>query len=255
MADVLVVDQLRKVFGGLAAVNGVSFSVDEKEIKALIGPNGAGKTTVFNLITGVFPPTGGHITAGGRRLDGRPPHVVAARGIARTFQNLQVFAHMSVLENVMVGCHRQGRRGMLAAALRTPGVRAEERALRETALAALAFVGLADLADQEASSLPFGRQRMLEIARALAARPRLVLLDEPAAGLNTHETAELGDLLRKIRQSGVALLLVDHDMELVMDISDEVVVLDQGEKIAQGPPREVQRNERVLEAYLGVESC
>ena len=247
----LALHEVRKVFGGLAAVNGVSFSVAEDEIKALIGPNGAGKTTVFNLITGVLPLTAGRITSGERRLDGRPPHAVAGCGIARTFQNLQVFAHMSVLENVMVGCHRQGRRGMVAAALRTPGLLAEEQKLQAAAMGALEFVGLADRAPEEASNLPFGRQRLLELARALAARPRLVLLDEPAAGLNTHETDQLGELLRKVRASGIALLLVDHDMELVMDISDEVVVLDRGEVIAQGPPRQVQREARVLAAYLG----
>ena len=253
-APVLEANRLQKVFGGLVAVHDVSFRVPEGGVKAMIGPNGAGKTTVFNLLSGVYPVTSGTFLMGGRRADGRPPHVVAHMGLARTFQNVRLFGNMSVVENVMVGWHRRGRAGFLAAALRLPRARREEAAAREACLEHLARVGLEGWADEDALSLPFGRQRLLEIARALASRPRLLLLDEPAAGLSTREKADLARLVRAICDDGVTILLVDHDMEFVMDISDEVMVLDHGEKIAEGPPRQVQKDERVIAAYLGEEA-
>ena len=244
---------LRKVFGGLVAVNDISFVVREGGVKALIGPNGAGKTTVFNLLSGLYPATGGTFLVGGRRADGHPPHLIARMGLARTFQNVRLFGNMSVVENVMVGWHRRGRAGFLSAVLRLPQARSEDRAARAACLEHLALVGLDRRADDDALSLPFGQQRLLEIARALAGRPRLLLLDEPAAGLSTREKADLARLVRRIGEGGVTVLLVDHDMELVMDLSDEVLVLDHGEKIAEGPPRQIQKDERVIAAYLGEE--
>jgi len=250
---VLEAHALRKVFGGLVAVNDVSFTIAEGGVKAMIGPNGAGKTTIFNLLCGVYPLTAGGFRIGGKRGDGRLPHVIAHMGLARTFQNVQLFSNMSAIENVMVGWHRRGRAGFLAAALRLPWSRAEDRAARKACVEKLGFVGLADRADDEALSLPFGQQRLVELARALASEPRLLLLDEPAAGLSTREKADLARLVRRICEQGVTILLVDHDMDFVMDISDMVIVLDHGEKIAEGPPREVQKNARVIAAYLGEE--
>jgi branched-chain amino acid transport system ATP-binding protein len=244
---------LRKEFGGVVAVGGVSFQVFPGEIRAIIGPNGAGKTTIFNLINGLLPLDGGEVRFRGRRLDGLRPSDRAALGIGRTFQNLQIFANMSVLENVMVGRHLKSVSGFAGAALRTPRARREEREIIEAAHACLTFVGLEGRRDDPAGSLPFGQQRLLEIARALAMEPRLLLLDEPAAGLNPNEVTRLEELTYAIRERGVTILLVEHLMDLVMRVSEDVLVLNYGEVLAQGPPEAVQNDRAVIDAYLGVE--
>ena len=250
-SPMLRIAHLVKQFGGLRAVSDVSFDVAQGRIKAVIGPNGAGKTTIFNLITGVDAPTEGDIAFEGKRITGLKTHQIAALGLSRTFQNIQLFDHMSVLENVMVGRHTRTVSGMLSAAFRLPKTRAEEKAIREAAMERLVFVGLDAQAGELAANLAFGGQRTLEFARALATEPKLLLLDEPASGLNAHETIVLAELILKIREQGVTVLLVEHDMELVMDISDEVAVLNYGEKIADGKPEAVQNDERVVAAYLG----
>ncbi|OHD72826.1 MAG: high-affinity branched-chain amino acid ABC transporter ATP-binding protein LivG [Spirochaetes bacterium RBG_13_68_11] len=238
-------------FGGLHVIDGVSFSCQRGLIKAIIGPNGAGKSTLFNLVAGSFPPVSGRIAFDGREVTGLPSHRVASLGIVRTFQASRLFPGMSVLENVMAGRYARGRSGFLAGMLRLPSARHDERDARRRSLETLESLGLADLAGADARSLPFGRQRIVEIARAMVAEPRLLLLDEPACGLNIQETERLGGLIRDIRSRGVTVLVVEHDMSLVMDISDEVVVLDQGSLVAEGTPREVQADPRVVAIYLG----
>jgi branched-chain amino acid transport system ATP-binding protein len=242
---------LHRHFGGVHAVSDVSIQVAQGTIQAVIGPNGAGKTTLFNLIAGTIPPNAGQVTFQGRQITAWKPHAVATLGIARTFQTTKLFPHMTVLENVMVGRHPRTRCGFLAGMLNLPRTWREDREIRAKALAILEDLDLAKYADEVASNLPFGRQRLVEFARALATEPTLLLLDEPAAGLNIYETKELSELIAKIRDRGITCLIVEHDMALVMDISDDVVVLDQGQKIAEGPPRVIQRNPDVIRIYLG----
>jgi branched-chain amino acid transport system ATP-binding protein len=246
-------ERLTKSFGGVRAVQQVSFSVRSGQIKGIIGPNGAGKTTLFNLITGVYRPDRGSIRFRGETCTGLTPHQVAERGIARTFQNVELFERMSVIENVMVGRHPRTRAGFISAAFRLAGARREERLIRERSLEILEFVGIGDRAEWASTALPFGLQRALEIARALATDPRLLLLDEPASGLNAMETRRLGDLLLRIRDAGITVLLVEHDMSLTMEICDEILVMDYGRPLAEGTPREIQGNPQVIAAYLGEE--
>ena len=238
-------------FGGITALHEVAFAVKQGSLQTIIGPNGAGKTSLFNVITGLYRMDGGEIFLENRRLSYLPTHAVARAGIVRTFQNLELFSNMSVLENVLTGGHLLARYGGLDWCLRTPRFRREEAQLRERAEAALAFVGLSAQEDVSADSLPFGSARLLEIARALCAEPRVLLLDEPAAGLNLRETVVLGDIIRRIVDRGITVVMVEHDMDLVMRISDYILVLNNGEVIASGTPAEVQKDAGVIAAYLG----
>ena len=250
----LGVEDLSISFGGLAALSELSFEARDREIFALIGPNGAGKSTVFNVVTGLYRPVSGRIKLGADDLLALAPHEIARRGVARTFQNTEVFRQLSALDNVLIGRHAHLRTGLIRGALGLPSVRREETRARETARALLARLGLESVAATEAGSLPLGAQKRLEIARALAAEPRLLLLDEPAGGLNPTETQTLMALIRSLRdESGLTIVLVEHDMELVMGISDRVAVLDHGRKIAEGAPREIVNDAAVVEAYLGSE--
>lgn len=251
MTTLLSVEDLSKRFGGLQAVNEVSFTVTEGSIKALIGPNGAGKTTLFNLISGVIAPDSGVINFCGRQVQGLRPHQVASKGMARTFQHIRLFPKMSVLENIMIGRHIHSRAGFIAGMLSIPYTWSEEKQIREKAYEIMAFLDLERLAHVEATSLSYGQQRNVELGRALACEPKLLLLDEPAAGLNMSETAELGTLISRIRNTGITVLIVEHDMGLVMDISDEILVLSYGKKIADDVPLVVQSNSEVINVYLG----
>ena len=244
-----------KAFGGLRALTDVTFSVARGTIKAIIGPNGAGKTTLLNIIARLYDADAGEVWLEHQRIDRMPAYRVVRLGVARTFQNLRLFADMTVLENVMVGRYPRTHAGLAGALLRTPAQRAEERAITERAWALLADVGLADHAHELGGSLPFGQQRLLEIARALAAEPALLLLDEPAAGLNAEEAAALGAFIRRIRLSGITTLLVEHHMDLVMEISDEILVLNFGQALAEGTPQTIRTHPDVIQAYLGDEAA
>lgn len=249
--SILRIEKLDKSFGGLHAVDSVSFDVRPGMIKAVIGPNGAGKTTLFNMIAGYFPPSGGQVFFQDTLITGMKPYQVAGQGVLRTFQNLKLSSHLSVLDNVLLGHHRVGKAEFLSGMLALKRSRKEEKEAEEAVLPILEWMNIIDQKDTELGNLSFGNQRAVELARALASDPPMLLLDEPAAGLNMHETEDLAQRLQTIKEQGRTILLVEHDMSLVMDISDEIVVLNFGQKIAEGEPKDIQKNEEVIRIYLG----
>jgi len=249
----LEVSSLSRSFGGLHAVDNVSFAVEEGTIKSVIGPNGAGKTTLFNLISGFLRPDGGGVAFRGKKIGGKKPHQIAERGLSRTFQHIQLFPHMSVLENVMMGRHIHTGAGFIAGMLHLPWSVQETKRNVEKCHSVLELLNLGELAENEATGLAYGQQRAVEMARAVASEPLLLLLDEPAAGLNMRETSDMSDLIVRIRGMGVTILIVEHDMSLVMGISDEIMVLSYGSKIAEDTPRGIQKNSEVIRVYLGEE--